>query len=122
MDFKKLNKDIKKNTINNSFLKKYIINTNKVKENNPKLENTFNTKIRKVSSIDYLYNNKTKKKRNRKVKIKTNNIRRIFKNNINKTPRRKKRNTNKKKNRKLPIRKYRKHKRRTNKKFINRTI
>ena len=61
MDFKKLNKDIKKNTINNSFLKKYIINTNKVKENNPKLENTFNTKIRKVSSIDYLYNNKTKK-------------------------------------------------------------
>ena len=61
MDFKKLNKDIKKNTINNSFLKKYIINTNKVKENNPKLENTFNTKIRKVSSLDYLYNYKTKK-------------------------------------------------------------
>ena len=55
-DFKNMNKEIKKNTINNSFLKKYIINTNKVKENN-----SFNTKIRKVSSIDYLYNNKSKK-------------------------------------------------------------
>ena len=55
-DFKNMDKEIKKNTINNSFLKKYIINTNKVKENN-----SFNTKIRKVSSIDYLYNNKSKK-------------------------------------------------------------
>ena len=56
-----IKKEIKKNTINNSFLKKYIINTNKGKENNTKIENSFNSKIRKVSSIDYLYNNKTKK-------------------------------------------------------------
>ena len=56
-----IKKEIKKNIINNSFLKKYIINTNKGKENNTKIENSFNSKIRKVSSIDYLYNNKTKK-------------------------------------------------------------
>ena len=56
-----IKKEGKKNTINNSFLKKYIINTNKGKENNAKIENSFNSKIRKVSSIDYLYNNKTKK-------------------------------------------------------------
>ena len=64
-DFKNINKGIKKNTINNSFLKKYIIQTNKGKENNTKIENSFNTKIRKVSSIDYLYNNKTKKSEKR---------------------------------------------------------
>ena len=64
-DFKNINKDIKKSTINNSFLKKYIIKTNKGKETNTKLENSFNSKIRKVSSIDYLYNNKTKKSEKR---------------------------------------------------------
>ena len=60
-DLKKINKDIQKNSMTNSFLKKYIINTNKGKEFNSKIENSFNSKIRKVSSIDYLYNNKIKK-------------------------------------------------------------
>ena len=59
-DLKKINIDIQKNSTTNSFLKKYIINT-KGKEFNSKIENSFNTKIRKVSSIDYLYNNKIKK-------------------------------------------------------------
>jgi len=61
VDFKKINKEIKKNTMNNSFLKKYIININKGKDISSKIENSFNAKIRKVSSIDYLYNNKTRK-------------------------------------------------------------
>ena len=61
VDFKKINKEYKKNTMNNSFLKKYIININKGKDINTKIENSFNAKIRKVSSIDYLYNNKTRK-------------------------------------------------------------
>ena len=62
VNFKKINnKEIKKNTINNSFLKRYIIQTNKGKDNSMKIENSFNTKIRKISSIDYLYNNKKKK-------------------------------------------------------------
>ena len=60
-ELKKINKEIPKNSTNNSFLKKYIINTNKGKELNSKIENSFNSKIRKVSSIDYLYNNKIKK-------------------------------------------------------------
>ena len=61
VDFKKINKEYKKNTMNNSIQKKYIININKGKDINTKIENSFNAKIRKVSSIDYLYNNKTRK-------------------------------------------------------------
>ena len=68
-DLKKINNNISKNSINNSFLKKYIINTNKGKEFNSKIENSFNSKIRKVSSIDYLYNNKIKKTEKRSHRI-----------------------------------------------------